>query len=175
MALRAAAPADAKCLAVLATQVWLDTYATQGIRQAIADEVLAAFSPGAIEALMAWAQTAIFVAECADHMVGMAQVTVGTVQPLVPFESQAELDRLYVQQPFTRQRIGSRLLAAAERWAAARGAQALWLTPWVHNTRALRFYECCGYTDHGATCFQMGSERHENRVLAKPLVTPSAS
>ena len=167
--LRPAAKADATCIAVLAMQVWLDTYATQGIRRLIADEVLAAFAPQAIEALMARPHTAFFVAECDHHLVGMAQVTQGTAQALVPFQSQAELDRLYVQEPFTRQGVGSLLLAHAERWCESYGAQALWLTPWVHNVRALRFYEHCGYTDHGATYFEMGSERHENRVLAKAL------
>jgi hypothetical protein len=36
---RLALPSDALCLSVLATQVFLDTYATQGIRPAIAREV----------------------------------------------------------------------------------------------------------------------------------------
>ena len=43
LCLRAARAADAPCLGVLATQVFLDTYATGGIRPAVAREVLAAF------------------------------------------------------------------------------------------------------------------------------------
>jgi diamine N-acetyltransferase len=44
LTLRAATPEDALCLSVLAMQVVLDTYATQGIRPALAREVLAGYS-----------------------------------------------------------------------------------------------------------------------------------
>ncbi len=57
--------------------------------------------------------------------------------------------------------------------AAAAGASVLWLTPWVHNTRALAFYGRRGYQDHGPIWFRFEGEAHENRVFAKAL--PSAA
>ena len=88
---------------------------------------------------------------------------------MAPPGNAAELFRLYVQEPFTARGIGSRLLRAAEDSAAERGATVLWLTPWVHNTRALRFYAHHGYADHGPTLFHLDGETHENRVLARVL------
>ena len=72
-------------------------------------------------------------------------------------------------EPFTRQKLGTRLLLEAERLATEAGAAVLWLTPWVHNHRALAFYARRGYQDHGLTWFRFEGESHENRVLAKVM------
>ena len=92
-----------------------------------------------------------------------------TVRALLLPPWQAELLRLYVQEPFTGKHIGSLLLVEAERLAQEGGATVLWLTPWVHNTRALAFYAAQGYADHGRTEFRFEGESHENRLLARCL------
>ena len=117
-------------LSVLAMQVFLHTYATDGIRPQIARN--------------------------AGHQLAPAGVP-------------AELLRLYVQEPFTGAKLGTQLLGRAEDTARQRGATVLWLTPWVHNHRALAFYARCGYTDYGLTYFTLEGESHQNRVFAKQL------
>lgn len=168
-ALRPALAADALCLSVLATQVFLDTYATSGIRPTVAREVLSAYSEASFHRALASTTTRLWVAERAGHLIGFAEVTFGATHPLAPPGVQAELLRLYVQEPFTGQGVGSQLLAQAERGAAHTGATVLWLTPWVHNQRALRFYARRGYQDHGLTWFTFEGESHENRVVARSI------
>jgi ribosomal protein S18 acetylase RimI-like enzyme len=167
--LRPAVPDDALCLSVLAMQVFLDTYATEGIRPAIAREVLAGYSAEVFAAAIAAPRTRLTVAERAGHLIGFAQLTLDSTEALAPPGVHAELLRLYVQEPFTACGVGTSLLAQAETLAAADGATVLWLTPWVHNHRALGFYRARGYTDFGATLFRFEGEAHENRVLAKHL------
>jgi ribosomal protein S18 acetylase RimI-like enzyme len=174
LVLRPAREEDALCLAVLAMQVFLDTYATHGIRQALAREVLATYSEEAFRRHLEEPQTHIVVAEAMDHLVGFAQVTEGVSHPLAPAGNAAELLRLYVQEPFTARGVGTRLLHEAEAAAGARGASTFWLTPWVHNHRALAFYRRRGYTDHRRTLFTFEGESHENRVFAKRLVPADA-
>lgn len=165
--IRPAVPADALCLGVLATQVFLDTYATSGVRSAIANEVLKSFSTSAIRELLGRPDTFVFVAEVRDHLVGFAQVTLATRHELVDSPVPAELDRLYVQEPFVRLGIGSQLIRKAEDHASELKATAIWLTPWVHNTRALQFYSQHRYVDLGPTLYFMDGEQIENRVLCK--------
>ena len=162
------------CLSVLATQVFLDTYATKGIRRAIAREVVNSYSEESFAKAIADSVSSITVAEIEGHMVGFAQVTLGASHELAPPGAPAELLRLYVQEPFTGAKVGTKLLAHAELNAAAGGASVMWLTPWVHNLRALAFYSCRGYSDHGLTYFTFEGKSHENRVVAKSL-TPSAA
>lgn len=170
--LRAATPDDALCLGVLGLQVFLDTYATGGIRPTLAREVLAQFSTDAMQQLITRPNGWLWVAEHAGHLVGFAQMGFDVGQALVQARHPAELERLYVQEPFTRQGIGSALIRRCEQAAADAGADTLWLSPWVHNARALAFYAQHAYQDLGATWYEFEGERHENRVLVKTLPQP---
>ena len=167
--LRPAVGADALCLSVLAMQVFLDTYAPEGIRPAIARQVLAGYSEAIFLEAVASPDARICVAERAGHLIGFAHVTLRASHELAPAGTQAELLRLYVQEPFTALGVGSRLLTQSERMAASDKADLLWLTPWVHNHRAIGFYLKRGYQDHGLTHFVFEGEAHENRVFAKQL------
>jgi len=167
--LRLARADDALCLSALATQVYLDTYAVLGIRTSVAEYVRTSFSTATMQNLLANPEVMLCVAELNEHMVGFAQVGLDSAQPLVQAMRPAELDRLYVQRPFLGQRVGAQLLREAEELAAQRGAAALWCSTWVHNVRALRFYERQGYANLGSSVFVLGQERHDNRVLSKNL------
>ena len=160
---------DALCLGVLATQVFLDTYARNGITKAIATEVRNAFSTEAFAALLSAPDTQLQVAEVDGHSVGFVQTTGGTQQALAPTGQPVELERLYVQEPFTRQGIGKALLQAAEVAAAQQAAQVMWLSVWVGNERALTFYAAQGYEDNGEVMFHMQGQAIPNRVLSKRL------
>lgn len=170
VSLRAASAADANRLAVLATQVWLDTYATDGIRETIAAEVLRSFSPPTVGALIAEPAVTFVLAENSGHLIGFAQWTAGAGHALINGVNPAELNRLYVQQRAAGRGVGTLLLQSAERAARSQGVDILWLQAWVHNDRALRFYAKHTYVDLGSADFRMGDEVHENRVLAKQLI-----
>jgi len=173
--LRRAVAEDSLCLSVLAMQVFLDTYATEGIRPALAREVLSSYSQASFNEAIATPRSEVVVAEHNGHMVGFAQVTLFACHELAPGDVQAELLRLYVQEPFTGLGVGTKLLAAAENLAIDVGATVMWLTPWVHNHRALAFYARRGYGDFGLTCFTFEGESHENRVLAKLIHATSSA
>ena len=168
--LRPARPDDALCLGVLATQVFLDTYASGGIRPALAREVRSVGSTEAFEARLADAATGLVVAERDGHLVGFAEVGHGAGHELLPGRRGGELRRLYVQEPFTGAGIGRRLLQAAEALVVARGGRVSWLTAWVGNARALAFYPRQGYAAAGSTNHLFEGESHENRLFVKELL-----
>jgi len=164
---RPAVPADALCLGVLSTQVFLDTYAKQGVTPALAREVLSQHSVAVYEALLCDAGVTVLVAERAGHLVGLSQAIDRAGHALVPATCASELRRLYVQEGFTGRGVGRDLLRQAEKAAAARGADMLWLTAWEGNARALQFYPRCGYEDLGGTVYSFGGDDFPNRLFAK--------
>jgi GNAT superfamily N-acetyltransferase len=181
-AIRPATAADALTLHALATQVFLDTYATEGIRPALAREVAQHFSTSAWLAQMARPEARILVVEHADHLVAFAQVSLGERHPLVGDAAAAELGRLYVQAPFQRRGVGRLLLGRAEALARSEGSTTLWLTAWVGNARALAFYRGQPYRELGSTVYEFEGERFENRLFARSLgegqvsgISPDAS
>ena len=164
---RPARPDDALCLGVLSTQVFLDTYARHGIRTALAREVLAHHSVACYEELLADPGKTILVAECAGHLVALSLVDNDARPEGRPDVVGAKLEHLYVQEPFTGRGVGRDLLRHAEKAAAARGADSMWLTAWVGNARALSFYPRCGYDDLGEVMYTFEGESHANRLFGK--------
>jgi GNAT superfamily N-acetyltransferase len=169
LVLRAACAADAACVSALATQVFLDTYATDGITPWFVREVREHLSIEAIAALLARADTRVVLAERANHLIGFAQITWRTTHALLstPTAGAAELARLYVQRPFLGRGVGTALLRRVEADALAGHVATLWLTAWVGNERARRFYAARGYADFGATTYTFDGESFENRLFAR--------
>lgn len=170
--LRDATPEDALVIGVLGSQVFLDTYATAGIRPLLAREVRAHFSTDTIAALLARPQTRFVLAEREGHLVGFVQLAFGARQALVAADPAVEVQRLYVQARFNGQGVGKALIGAAETRAASAGAKALWLTAWVGNAHALAWYRRQGWRELGSTDYVFENERFENRVFSRPLALP---
>jgi len=166
---RPAVAADALCIAVLGQQVFLDTYATDGIRPEIAREVRSQFDPDVVAALLAAPTTRCVVAERNAHLIGFAQCVTGEAHDHVRSQRPVKLNRLYVQERFAGTGVGTALLAQVEATARSEGGDTLWLTTWVGNARALAFYPARGYADVGKTLYVFEDEAHENRVFAKAL------
>ena len=164
---RPATADDVDCLAMLSTQVFLDTYAPDGISPAHAREALSRHSVACYAELLAQADVTLLVAERAGHLVGFSVVRNGAGHALVAQPAAAELERLYVQEAFTGRGVGRDLLRQAEKAAAARGAEMLWLTAWEGNARALRFYPRCGYEHLGDTFYTIEGVDHPNRLFGK--------
>ena len=167
--IRPAVTADALCVAVLGQQVFLDTYATDGIRPGIAREVRSQFDLDVVRALLAAPSTRCVVAERDGHLVGFAQCVTKEPHEHVRAVRPIKLNRLYVQERFAGTGVGTALLAQVEAMARAEGCDTVWLTTWIGNARALAFYPSRGYVDVGATLYVFEDEAHENRVFAKAL------
>ena len=161
--------ADAKLLAVLATQVWLHTYATEGITDPIAEYVLSEFTPGKFLARLSEPAVHVLVAEHDQGLVGLAVVGYGAQCP-ASNRLTCELEMLYVQDHFTGRGVGKSLLQAAEAKAREGSNAALWLTVNARNTSAIAFYAHQGYSKVGTAYFVLGEGRHENHVLIGPDV-----
>jgi ribosomal protein S18 acetylase RimI-like enzyme len=162
--IRGGQPSDASHLAVLATQVWLHTYATNGITGEIAQYVLSELTPERHLALLEDPTTHLFLAEHNECLVGFAVVKLGAKCP-TEVESSAELQTLYVQEHFAGQGVGKALLQAAEAKTREQSGRPLWLTVNAKNARAIAFYERQAYSKVGTAYFVLGEGRHENHVL----------
>ena len=50
------------------------------------------------------------------------------------------------------------------------GSEALWLTVWSGNTRALAFYNASGYLDVGTSTYTFQGNSYENRVMLREMI-----
>ena len=151
--LRQATPDDAVTIAALSVQVFLDTYATGGIRPDLAREAFSHYSVKAFAARLAEPDRVFLLAEHATGLLGFAKLLLRPLPAPAHTTVGAELVRLYVQPQAHGMGVGRSLLRAAESAAADRGLLHLWFTVWDDNHRARGFYNAVGYTDIGATSY----------------------
>jgi diamine N-acetyltransferase len=160
---------DALSIRLLAIQVFLDTYAANGIRANLAREALGLYDADDIAATIAASPTQFIVAELDEYLVGFTEIalTVGVPQPRLI--NGLECKRLYIQRHFKRMGIGQQLLHNAEFVAAQSSASCVWLTTWINNTAAIRFYQAIGYADVGRTPYCFEGATFENIIFHKQL------
>ncbi|WP_347905189.1 GNAT family N-acetyltransferase [Pseudomonas purpurea] len=165
-------PSDALCISGLATQVFLDTYATDGMRADLAEEALTVYAPAQFERRLSDPQTRFVLAERNGHLLGFAEIVARPDGPVPALLDGTELVRLYVQRHAHRQGLGRALLDRAEALARESARACLWLTAWSENHRAREFYLALGYDDVGGTHYEFGGNAYENRVFCKGFNVP---
>lgn len=149
-------------LSALAIQVWLHTYATDGVRDAISGFVLSEFTPEVFRRIHESERQHILVAIRDGHLVGFVTVVLDSRCGVGGIEG-FEVKTLYVQEHFHGMGIGTTLLDEVSR----RYGESFWLTTWIKNTPAIGFYEAYGLTRVGIAYFHLEGEAHENVVLAR--------
>lgn len=165
--IRKGQPTDANPLAVLATQVWLHTYATEGVSSSISKFVLNEITPDKYASLMQNSSALVLVAERNENLLGFAVLQLKAPCSNAP-DATIELETLYVQAHFTGRGIGSALLTESQRMAEVLANSRLWLTVNVKNERAISFYSGHGYRKVGTHVFLLGDVGHDNDVMLGP-------
>ncbi|CAN5164519.1 GNAT family N-acetyltransferase [soil metagenome] len=166
---RDATPEDSLSIAALSVQVFLDTYATDGIRPDLAREAFSNYSVQAFVGRFAEPDRRFIVSEHQTGLLGFAEMILAPAPAPTGHVIGAELVRLYVQPQCHGMGIGRRLLQRAESMAADQGLPHIWLTAWDGNQRACGFYKAVGYADVGASIYTSEGNSYGNRVFVKQL------
>ena len=88
-------------------------------------------------------ENAVFVAEADGKILGWVHVH---LYRLLVDDPETEIGGLVVDDTVRGQRIGERLMQAAEAWALEKGCSSVYLRSNVIRTRAHEFYKRLGYT-----------------------------
>jgi GNAT superfamily N-acetyltransferase len=111
---------------------------------------------------------AVRIVEAAGEPVAYAKLG----PPSLPFEPRGpsiELRQIYVVGPWQGKGIAQELMRWVVKAARARGAKDLYLSVFVHNHRARRFYENYGFTFVCPYAFMVGTQADEDHVLRLAL------
>lgn len=164
---RDATPADAAAMASLGRDSFTETF---GHLYTPAD--LAAFLAGHSEA--AWrAQLtdplfAVRIAEVEGAPVAYAKLGPPSL-PFTPRGPAAELRQFYVLKPWQGHGVAAALMQWVLNEARASGADDLYLSVFVDNHRARRFYARYGFTFVGTYAFMVGDHADEDHVMRLAL------
>ncbi len=161
---------DAPALAELGARTFREAYGEHTPAQDLEAHIAETYNAEAQARELAATDRAVFVAERGGAPIGFALV--GEAEPApacVAGRQPIQLERIYVVRTAWRTGAGTALLNACLAEARRRGADALWLTAWSENERALSFYRRHGFSRVGTHPFRLGSLLFLDPVLARGI------
>jgi len=167
--IRSAKPFDLKNLAVLLQQVWISTYATEGLIEEFSSYVLSEYSLENVRASIKDPNKRILIATINECVVGCAVVLLSPQSAVANVKPGLEVSTLYVLESFQGKGIGKKLLAECEREVKSLGFSRMWLTVYYGNEKAIAFYTSLGFTQVGETDFVLGEQKHKNFIMLKRM------
>ncbi|MBW1294002.1 GNAT family N-acetyltransferase [Aquimarina litoralis] len=165
---RKAQKQDALQLSILYKQVYMKTYAVEGITHEFANFASHKFSIEAIKNKIE-KENSIIIATYKDNPVGVAEIVYNSICPIRNIVS-PELGKLYVLDWFFGKGIGYGLLNHVEIELKNKSHEEYWLWVYIKNNRAISFYEKQHFTCIGNAFFDMEMNSYENKVMRKALV-----
>ena len=167
IAYRNGGPADAALMARLGPETFTETFG-----HLYTPENLAAFLAGHSEANwlaeLSDPRFSVRLAEQDGAAIGFAKLG----PPSLPFAVEgptAELRQLYVLESWQGAGIAAELMAWVLAEARGRGAQQLYLSVFVDNRRARRFYARYGFEPVGCYDFMVGTHADEDLIMRLEL------
>ena len=169
--MRAAGPADADALSLVASATFLDTYAGSLDGSDMVAHCAANNRP---EKFAAWINDpgdAVTIGEILPGFapVGYAVLTSGIDLPVTLEHGDIELRRIYTLSRMRGSGLGPALMRQVIEDAARLSCRRILLGVWGENYRAHRFYERHGFTIVGTRQFKVGNVVHDDLVYARPV------
>jgi len=164
-----ASPADAATLAAIGARTFVETFGHLYAPADLEAFVAADHSPEAAAALLAAPGTAALFVEAAGETAGYAVIAPNRLPHVPPDLPAHELKRLYLLAPLHGRGLADALIAWAEERARCFGAEALTLSVFSENHRAMRFYTRHGFAHLGDYHFMVGAQADLEHVWMKRL------
>ena len=104
-----------------------------------------------------------------DLPVGYAKLVVNAKNKNIASQNNCCLEKIYILNDFIPLKIGKQLLIYVEEQAKALKLDTIWLSVYIKNNRAIRFYEKNEFKNVGELNFIVNGESYENIVFSKKL------
>ena len=129
----------------------------------------ATFDPQKIERSLGKTNNLYWLAFVDDLPVGYAKLKLDSPSAFIPSGRTCQLQKIYVEKAFLKQRIGHRLQAQLLEKAGQLKYEYIWLSVLNSNERAIKFYQKNGFQSIGNHDFQIGKERFSFEAMMLEL------
>ncbi len=104
-----------------------------------------------------------------DLPVGYAKLVINAEQENVASLNNCRLERIFIQNEFIPLKIGQQLLTFVEEKAKVLQFDTMWLSVYIKNKRAIRFYERNEFKNVGDLNFLVNGKVYENILFSKKI------
>ncbi|EDP70027.1 hypothetical protein FBALC1_10857 [Flavobacteriales bacterium ALC-1] len=110
-----------------------------------------------------------YIIYAGDAPAGYAKLIVKAPNENIDSHHSCRLERIFILKDFIPLKIGKQLLTFVEEQAKALQLDEMWLTVYIKNKRAIRFYEKNEFKNVGELNFIVSGKAYHNIVFSKKL------
>ena len=104
-----------------------------------------------------------------DLPVGYAKLVVNAPNKNVTSQNNCQLERIFILNDFIPLKIGQQLLTFIEEQVRKLQLDTMWLTVYIKNNRAIRFYEKNEFKNVGSLNFIVNGKEYDNIIFSKEV------
>lgn len=110
-----------------------------------------------------------FIIYSDDFPIGYAKLILNAVHKNVTSQHACRLERIYILNEFIPLKVGQQFLDFIEQKAKKSRMNTMWLTVYIKNYRAIKFYQRNQFKNVGAFNFLVNGTKYENNVFSKKI------
>lgn len=167
--IRHATSDDARLLADLGARAFADAFGALNAEEDMAAYLESAFGVEVQAAEIADPRGAFLIADVGGVPAGYARLRLGNPPEAILGTRPMEIVRMYADGPWVGRGVGSALMAACIHAAEDRAVDAIWLSAWEKNPRAIAFYEKWGFVAAGKLQFRLGNDVQNDVLMVRML------
>lgn len=160
---------DVDNLAVLKQQVWISTYATEGLLDEFSRYVLWEYSVENVKKAVLNSDSMTLLASSDNCLIGCVEIILLPQRPIAEIEPCIEISAFYILERFQNQGIGKKLLAECVKEISGLNFDKMWLSVYHKNEKAIEFYLRQNFSHIGETDFILGKDKHKNYIMIKKI------
>lgn len=166
---RKAATADITLLTALSQQTFKQAFGAANTPENIAAFLASAYNPEQITYELLEPANTFYITEIAGKPAGYLKLRWPAPDQRIPYSNNLQICRLYLLQEFWGWGLGDQLMQFCLEKAREMSCEAVWLTVWEHNPRAISFYQKWGFTQVSTDEFVLGNEVQLDYLLIKAI------
>lgn len=129
-----------------------------------------AFSVSKIKQEIGNPNNLFFIIYSDDLPVGYAKLVLNANHTSILSQNNCRLERIYILNDFIPLKIGQKLLSYIEEEAKALQFDFMWLSVYIKNYRAIKFYQKNEFKNVGELNFLVNRKAYKNIVFSKKLI-----
>lgn len=168
--IKTATKADTELLALLGRQTWAESHGHYiEDKNDVLKYLNESFSVSKTKELINNPNQRFYIIYVDDSPAGYAKLIVKSPNENVDSENSCRLERIFILNDFIPLKIGIQLLNFVEEQAKRLKSDEMWLTVYIKNTRAIRFYEKNEFKNVGDLNFTVSGKVYHNIVFSKKI------
>lgn len=104
-----------------------------------------------------------------DLPIGYAKLILNTIHKSVVSQNNCQLERIYILNEFIPLKVGQQFLTFIEEKAKTLQVDTIWLSVYIKNNRAIRFYQKNEFKNVGELDFLVNGKEYETIVFSKKI------